>query len=105
MTGEQLSGRKRLLDKIKALLAKTVAAGCTEAEAMSALDLAQRLMAEWEISGTDLKFGGEQCVMNERDVDDRTQIRKFLAVAVARFCQCETWSKGMYNTTFCGLQS
>jgi hypothetical protein len=62
-------------------------------------------MAEWEITETDLQFGGEQATMDEREADDRDRIRQNLSVAVGRFCQCEVWSKGGYNLTFCGLQS
>ena len=42
--------REGLFAKVRALLAKTVENGCTEAEAMAALELARRLMAEHEIT-------------------------------------------------------
>jgi hypothetical protein len=67
--------------------------------------MAQRMMAEYEVAETDLQFGGERALMDEREVDDRDRIRQNLSVAVARFCQCEVWSRGGYGLTFCGLES
>ena len=42
--------RNELLDKITALLAKTTANGCTEAEAIAAAGLAEKLMAKYGFS-------------------------------------------------------
>src|ERR1700737_951902 len=105
MTGEQLTARQKLLAKIKALLAKTVANGCTEAEAMDALEMAQRMMEEYEVTETDLQFGAEQAQMDKREQDDRDRIREYLATAVGQFCQCEVWRGGHESITFCGLPS
>jgi hypothetical protein len=46
----------RIKAKIEALLSKTRAAGCTEAEALAAAELAARLMAEHGIDLDDLNF-------------------------------------------------
>jgi hypothetical protein len=42
--------RTALLDRISALLAKTRANGCTEAEALAAAELAEKLMAKYGLS-------------------------------------------------------
>jgi hypothetical protein len=47
--------RIELLDKISALLAKTLVNGCTEAEALAAAELAQRLMAKYGLSLAELE--------------------------------------------------
>lgn len=43
-------------DKIKALLAKTTANGCTEAEAMAAAELAAKLMQRHQLEAADLEM-------------------------------------------------
>lgn len=57
--------RSRLAEKIAALRAKTKAAGCTEAEALAAADLAARLMREHGISDAEL-------LMSEARVAEKT---------------------------------
>jgi Protein of unknown function (DUF2786) len=47
--------RSALLDKITALLAKTQANGCTEAEAIASAELAQKLMAKYGLSLSELE--------------------------------------------------
>ncbi len=41
--------RKKMLERVKAILAKTMDNGCTEGEAMAALAKARELMATYEI--------------------------------------------------------
>lgn len=48
--------RKRLLDKIRGLLSKTIANGCTEAEALAALAKARAMMEAYEVTAEDLKL-------------------------------------------------
>lgn len=101
-----MTNRAALIAKIKALLAKTVAAGCTEGEAMSALAKAREMMAAYAIDHTGIAFGGEECVRESKTVDDRNRIRQWLAVAVGRFCECKTWTgPGFEEINFCGLES
>jgi hypothetical protein len=99
------SARKALLAKIKALLAKTVENGCTEAEAIAALEKASALMAEHEVTNADLDFGDEQVTRAARTVDDRDRIRENLCQAVAAFAQCQTWFGTWHEEiNFCGLE-
>jgi len=49
------TSKDRLLRRIRALLAKTVENGCTEGEAMAAAEKAARMMAEHELSMSDLE--------------------------------------------------
>lgn len=96
--------RRKLLDRIKALLAKTVANGCTEAEALSALSVARRIMAEHEVTAGDLAAGGEDVERDSRAAEDRDGIREQLVGGVAAFCQCRGWKEGTLDQlAFCGL--
>jgi hypothetical protein len=48
--------RKSIIEKIKALLAKTTANGCTEAEMFAALDKASAIMDTYDIRRTYVAF-------------------------------------------------
>ena len=66
-------------DKIKALLAKTTANGCTEAEAMAAAELAAKLMRRHQIEAADI----ELVVGDATEKTIRTVWRVNLARAIA----------------------
>ncbi len=101
-----MASRKDILVKIKALLAKTVANGCTEAEAFAALAKAQAMMSAHDISDEDLTFGGEGAEKASRVVSDRDRIRDRLKTAVGHFTHCVSWSGPVLDEiSFCGLDS
>jgi hypothetical protein len=85
------AARKSLLAKIKALLAKTVENGCTEAEALAALAKASAMMAEHDVTAADLDLGDEEVKARARTVNDRDRIRENLCSGVAVFTDCKTW--------------
>lgn len=97
--------RKALFAKLRALLSKTVENGCTEAEALAALMVARRIMAEHDVAETDLSLGDEGVTFEQRQKSDRDKIRDALAMAVGRFCQCRAYSSGFETLTFAGLES
>lgn len=87
--------RSALLDKITALLAKTEQNGCTEAEAVAAAELSQKLMAKYGLSLSEL-----QTISSPADVcaPDGTTIGHrrahdviHLSNAIAFFTDCKTW--------------
>lgn len=99
--------RKSIFAKIKALLAKTTENGCTEHEAMAALDKARQMMDAYDVTDTDLAFDGEQVKQesctNPRDPDN---IRWQLCGGVAKFCDCRVWgSEGRAKIVFFGLET
>jgi Protein of unknown function (DUF2786) len=87
--------RSALLDKITALLAKTEQNGCTEAEAIAAAELAQKLMGKYGLSLSEL-----QAISSPADVcePDGITIGKrrahevlHLSNAIAFFTDCKSW--------------
>jgi len=102
-----IDNRKSILAKIKALLAKTTENGCTEHEAMAALDKARQMMDAYDVTDTDLAFDGEKVTQetspNPRDPDN---IRWQLCGGVAKFCDCRVWgSEGKTKIIFLGLET
>jgi hypothetical protein len=99
--------RENLLDKIRALLAKTVENGCTENEAMAAIDKARAMMDAYEVTEADLQLtNAESAVLRSEPAGSRDphNVKRGLASAVAKFCDCKVWRSGK-ALTFCGLQS
>lgn len=96
--------REDLFRKIKSLLAKTVQNGCTEAEAMLALDKAKELMDEYTVTETDLAFD-EPCEVNTEPKNDPDDIRSRLSMAVGAFCACRGFKNGFERIAYVGLFS
>lgn len=102
-----MDNRASILRKVKALLAKTVENGCSEAEAMAALNMAEAMIAAYEITDDDLQEAKkDEAVIEPSNMYDPYEIRWFLISRVAKFCECSTWRK-KNNTKvmeFCGLR-
>jgi Protein of unknown function (DUF2786) len=99
--------REGLLNKIRALLAKTMENGCSEAEALTALDKARAMMDAYAVSESKLSLSKEEKAILRREPPgskDPHRIKWFLLNAVARFCGCEAWRQDRV-LVFCGLQS
>ena len=64
--------REGLLDKIRALLAKTVGSGCTESEALTALDKARALMDAHEITEDELQLTKAEAAVSRGTRSTRT---------------------------------
>jgi hypothetical protein len=101
--------RDGLLDKIRALLAKTIEAGCTESEALAALSKAHAMKDAYGISEEELNLTKEEKAILRREppgTKDPHRVKWQLLNAVARFCDCQGWRKTHVRTlVFCGLPS
>lgn len=84
-----MADRNGIIEKIKALLAKTTANGATEAEMMSALDKASAMMDTHEIAEADLQIAKDEAAILHRDpvdLKDPHRIKWQLTHAVSQFC-------------------
>ncbi|MFI4971106.1 MAG: DUF2786 domain-containing protein [Hyphomicrobiales bacterium] len=99
--------RKKMLERVRAIMAKTMTNGCTEGEAMAALAKAQELMATYDISEADLghTVETESATIHKCDVNDPYQIKRYLSAGVAKFTRCRSWRGRSYGVAFCGLES
>lgn len=97
--------REKLLNKIRALLSKTVENGCTEAETMSALSMAQAMMDAHEVTEDDVRQVTEdKAVIDYSSPKDTHKIGWRLCYGVAKFT--ETYSYGNpARIKFAGLKS
>jgi hypothetical protein len=102
--------RDSILSKIRALLAKTLEAGATEAEAMTALEKAQAMMAAHEVTEAELNLTKEEKAIvrgESRGTKDPHLIKWQLLSGVTKFCGCEGWRRSRKyqggGIVFCGL--
>jgi Protein of unknown function (DUF2786) len=103
--------RESVLNKIRALLAKTMENGCSEAEAMAALGKAQAMKDAYAVTEAELNLTKEERAILRREppgTKDPHRIKWFLVGAVSKFCNCEGWRRRRANgggIVFCGLPS
>ena len=82
----------RVKARIKALTDKTVANGCTEAEAMSAAEMVGRLLERYALSMDEIEVREARCVQAEVPMGGRRRRPIDACVpAIARFCDCKVW--------------
>ena len=80
----------RVKARIKALTDKTVANGCTEAEAMSAAEMVGRLLERYALSMDEIEVREARCVQGEVPMGGRRRRPIDACVpAIARFCDCK----------------
>jgi hypothetical protein len=92
VTVSQAAELSRVKGRIKALTAKTVANGCTEAEAMAAAAMVGRLLERYALSMDEIEIRTARCVQVEVPFGGRRRRPIDGCVpAIARFCDCKVW--------------
>ena len=100
-----IANREALLNRIRALLAKTISNGCTQPEALAALAKARAMMDAYEVTEEDLQLAKEEAAILRKDnTRDPHGIKWELLGAIAKYCECEAW-RGPEGFVFCGLKS
>jgi Protein of unknown function (DUF2786) len=102
--------RDNILSKIRALLAKTLEAGATEAEAMAALEKAQAMRDAYQVTEEELNLTKEEKAVlrgEPRGTKDPHLIKWQLLEGVSKFCGCQGWRRNQKHhgggIVFCGL--
>jgi hypothetical protein len=102
--------RKILINKVKALLAKTTENGCTEEEALIALAKARAWIDTHEITDDELQLSREEKAIlhdeSEADARDTHKIKRQLCRAVECFCNVRIYrDRSKAGLTFAGFKS
>lgn len=93
--------RAALIARIRALMAKTTANGCTEAEAEAAAAHVDRLLGLYEIDLTEATVQDQEVV--RLDVKLESHPVRWSARAIAEFTDCKLWTDGAF-LSFLGLE-
>jgi hypothetical protein len=84
--------RDRVKARIRALTERTVARGCTEAEAMAAAEMVGRLLERYALTMQEVDIRAEPCAQLEVPIGGMRRRPIDLCVpAIARFCDCKVW--------------
>jgi hypothetical protein len=87
-----MADRNGIIDKIKALLAKTTENGATEAEMMSALDKASAMMDAYDISDEEIRVTKKEAAIlhaDPPDLKDPHKLKWRLSYAISKFCNVQ----------------
>jgi Protein of unknown function (DUF2786) len=87
-----MADRNSIIDKIKALMAKTTENGATEAEMMSALDKAAAMMDAYDITDEEVRITEEEAAIlhaDPPDLKDPHGIKWRLTYAISKFCNVQ----------------
>jgi hypothetical protein len=102
--------REGLLNKIRALLSKTMDAGCTEGEALAALGKAQAMKDAYAITEAELNLTREEKAILRSEppgTKDPHLIKWQIMGVVGKFCNCGSWRKNKKwrggGIVYCGL--
>jgi hypothetical protein len=92
--------RELVARRIRALLQKTTANGCTEEEAMLAAEKARELMDQYRLSQTDVEIGAEPV---EQIIVNRHREQRSVAVdnclnGIQRYCGVKAWFSNRWET-------
>jgi hypothetical protein len=87
----QAAELSRVKGRIKALTEKTVANGCTEAEAMAAADMVGRLLERYALSMDEIEIRTARCIQVEVRLAGRRRPIDGCVPTIARFCDCKVW--------------
>ena len=99
------TSRKKMLERVKAILAKTMDNGCTEGEAMAALAKARELMAAYDIDEKELQDVSEKAEIHKTDASDPYDIKRGLSVNVGKFTNCKAFRDRENVINFAGKPS
>jgi hypothetical protein len=90
------TNRESLLDKMRALMAKTTANGCTEAEELAALAKVRALRDAHKVTDEELALAkDEAAILRDAppDPNDPHNVRWRLAAGIEKFCDCKVWAE------------
>lgn len=83
---------QRVKARIKALTERTVARGCTEAEAMAAAEMVGRLLERYALTMEEVDIRQEPCIQASVPLGgQRRRPIDACVPAIARFCDCKVW--------------
>lgn len=91
--------------RIRALAARTVERGCSEAEAMAAAAKVGELLEVYGLSMGEVELREEACIQRVMVFDDpRRQAMSWLFPALLRFTECRGWTVGRADYVIFGLE-
>lgn len=102
MTIDVNTNRESILRRIRALMAKTLDNGCTEAEAAEAARKVDELMASYEIDLDEVSMRQQEIIKVSIKIGHHSV--KFVLGSVAGFTDCRAWMENSETVAFFGFK-
>jgi hypothetical protein len=102
---DQLSELAKVKARIRALAAKTVDRGCSEAEAMAAAAKVGELLAVYGLTMSEVELREEVCLQRRLPVlGPVRQAMRWIFPSLLRLCECRGWTDGRQDFVLFGLE-
>ena len=102
---DQQSELAKVKGRIRALAAKTVERGCSEAEAMAAAAKVGELLEVYGLSMSEVELREEACVQARVTAPGPGRLAlRWLFPSVLRLCECRGWTDGRQDFVLFGLE-
>ena len=102
---DQQTELSKVKARIRALAAKTVERGCSEAEAMLAAAKVGELLEVYGLSMGEVELREEACVQTRLAAHGPGRLAlRWLFPSVLRFCECRGWTDGRQDFVLFGLE-
>lgn len=101
----QASELAKVKARIRALAARTVERGCSEAEALAAAAKVGELLDVYGLSMSEVDLREEACVERRlASAGPGTVALRYILPALLRFCECRGWTDGRRDIVLFGLE-
>jgi len=88
--------------RILALASKTISNGCSEEEAMAAINMVGKLLKQYNLSMDEVELRAEKCVTLKIDSGSKMRGGVYFAVmAIGEFTGCKVWINRGKTLTYC----
>ena len=102
---DQQTELSKVKARIRALAAKTVERGCSEAEAMAAAAKVGELLDVYGLSMSEVELREEACVQRRAAFSGPARAAlRWIYPALLRFCECRGWTDGRNDFVLFGLE-
>jgi hypothetical protein len=102
---DQQTELSKVKARIRALTARTVERGCSEAEALAAAAKVGELLEVYGLSMSEVELREEACVQRRLGVPGPQRLAlRWMFPALLRFCECRGWTDGRADFVLYGLE-
>src|SRR3954468_15736589 len=102
---DQQTELSKVKGRIRALAAKTVERGCSEAEALAAAAKVGELLDVYGLSMSEVALREEACLQHRVGVPGPQRLAlRWMFPALLRFCECRGWTDGRADLVLYGLE-
>ena len=94
--------QSKIKARIRALAAKTVQNGCSEEEALTAINMVGKLLSQYNLSMNEVELRDEVCDTLKIDIGSKVRNGVYYALSdIAGFTDCKVWTNRVTTLKYC----